>query len=471
MSGLKGLHQQAVDIFRLLVAALRGREYDYTSGSIRRAVILLAIPMMLEMAMESIFAITDIFFVSILGADAVATVGLTEAVITLLYAVAVGMGMAVTAMVSRRVGEKDNDGAAVVAGQTLWIGLAFSLLIGVPGFFYGEYVLRFMGANEIVIAGGSLYTRIMLGTSISIMYLFLLSAIFRGAGNAVIAMRALWLANGINIVLDPCLIFGIGPIPEMGVTGAAVATSIGRGIGVIYLLYYLFHGTHRLDVGIKHLTIVPGVMLGLLRISIGGVLQFLIGTASWVILMRMVAAYGSAAIAGYTIAIRVIDLTFLPAWGLSNAASTLVGQNLGAGKAKRAERSVWMVARYNAMFLIGVAVVFLLLAEHIIGLFSTDTVIVNYGSDALRYISYGYGFFAVGMVLTQAFNGAGDTGTPTVINLVCFWMIQIPLAWNLSHTLGYGPQGVFVSITIAESLVAVVAWPCFRRGRWKQRQV
>ena len=455
----------------LVRAALSGEEYDYTSGPIRQAVILLAIPMVLEMAMESIFAITDTYFVSGLGADAVATVGLTEAVITLLYAVAVGLSMSVTAMVARRIGEKDPEGAAIVAGQTIWIGAFFALAIGIIGIRYGQDILRLMGASSAVIEQGSDYTSIMLGGAFTILYLFLLNGIFRGAGNANIAMRALFLANGINIVLDPCLIYGIGPFPELGVTGAAIATNIGRGIGVIYQLYHLFDGSTRIKLAIRHLNIVVNVMFRLLRISVGGVAQFLIATASWVVLLKLVSPYGSAAVAGYTIAIRVIDVTILPAWGLSNAAGTLVGQNLGAGKPERAEQSVWKATKYNTIFLVVVALFFIAFAEPIITIFTNDPAIIEYGSDCLRFISYGYGLFAMAMVMIQAFNGAGDTGTPTAINFLCFWLVQIPLAYLLAEVLEVGPQGVFIAITVAESLVAIVGYLQFRTGRWKLKQV
>jgi putative MATE family efflux protein len=455
----------------LISDALAGKEHDYTSGSIRSSVLLLAIPMMLEMAMESIFAITDIFFVSGLGADAVATVGLTEAVITLLYAIAVGLSMAVTAMVSRRIGEQNPEGACVVAGQTIWVGLIVAIIVGAIGITFGGAILRFMGASNAVVEQGSSYTSIMLGGSITIIYLFLLNAIFRGAGDATIAMKSLFLANGINIILDPCLIYGIGPFPEMGLTGAAIATNIGRGIGVLYQLYHLFDGSSRVKVQLRHLRLVFKTMFKLLKLSVGGVGQFLIATASWVILMKIVAPFGSAAIAGYTIAIRVIDLTFLPAWGMSNAASTLVGQNLGAGKPDRAEQSVWKTAQYSTIFLVSVALPFIIFAEQIIGIFSSDPIVIGYGSDCLRYISYGYGFFAMSMVLTQSFNGAGDTVTPTIINLFCFWLVQIPLAYTLAIIFNIGPQGVFISITVAESLVAIIAYFVFRKGKWKKVKV
>lgn len=455
----------------LLHDALSGREYDYTSGSIRRAVFLLGIPMMLEMGMESIFAICDIFFVAGLGADAVAAVGLTEAVMTLLYAVAVGLSISVTAMVARRIGQKNPAAAAIVAGQTIWLGVFFSLAAGLTGGLYGAAILRLMGAGAGVVELGGDYASIMLGGAFTALFLFLFNGVFRGAGNAAVAMRALILANGINIALDPCLIYGIGPFPELGVTGAAIATNIGRGIGVLYQLCHLLAGATRIRLLPRHLRIVPAVMSRLLRVSAGGMAQFLIATASWLVLMRLVAPYGSAAVAGYTIAIRVIDLTLLPAWGLSNAAGTLVGQSLGAGRPERAEQSVWKVAKYNVLFLLGVASLFIFRAESVVAVFSADPAVIRYGGDCLRYISYGYGLFALSMALIQAFNGAGDTGTPTAINFVCFWLVQIPLAYILAETLAAGPQGVFIAITVAESLLAVIAYLQFRAGRWKSRQV
>jgi putative MATE family efflux protein len=459
------------EVFSLTRQALSGKEYDYTNGSIRRAVVLLAIPMVLELSMESVFAITDIFFVSGLGAEAVATVGLTEAVITLLYAVAVGLSMAVTAMVARRIGEKDPESACVVAGQTIWIGVGVAILVGTLGIAHAENILRFMGAEDAVVAMGSDYTAIMLGGSVTILYLFLFNAIYRGAGNPGIAMRSLWLANGINIILDPCLIYGIGPFPEMGVTGAAIATNIGRGVGVLYQLYHLFDGSSVIRLQLRHLAIVPSVMLRLLKLSVGGVSQFLIATASWVVLMRLVSGYGSTAVAGYTIAIRIVDLTILPAWGMSNAAATLVGQNLGALKPERAEQSVMKIMKYNFMFLVTVAIIFMIFAETLISFFTHDAMIIAYGSDCLRYISYGYGLFAVGMVLIQAFNGAGDTFTPTRINLLCFWIVQIPVAFVLAEFFGLGPTGVFLAITVTESLVALIAYLEFRKGTWKLKVV
>ncbi len=444
---------------------------DFTKGSIGQAAFLLAVPMVLEMVMESVFAITDIFFVSALGADAVAVVGLTEAVITLLYAVAIGVSMAVTAMVARRIGERDFAAANVTAGQTLWLGALVAVIVAGVGLLFARPILQMMGATESVVSIGEDYTTIMLSGSITILYLFLLNAIFRGAGDANIAMRSLWLANGINIVLDPLLIFGMGPFPQMGVTGAAVATTVGRGVGVLYQLYHLRGHESRIALRRQHLVIVPQVIKGLLKLSIGGVSQFIIATASWVVLVRIVASYGSAAVAGYTIAIRVIIFTILPAWGLSNAVATLVGQNLGAGKPDRAERSVWQLARCNLVFMLGVAAIFLLCAESIIGLFTSAPEVLRQGVNCLRLISCGYGFYAIGMVVVQSFNGAGDTMTPTVINFFCFWLCQIPLAYLLAEYWHLGPSGVFMTVAFAESLVAVVGVIVFRQGNWRLKSV
>lgn len=455
----------------LIGDAMRGKEHDYTTGSLRQAVILLAIPMVLEMAMESVFAVVDIYFVSSLGAAAVAVVGLTEAVITLVYAVAIGFSMAVTAVIARRIGEGDAEHAALTAGQVLLLGFIMSVIVATIGLLFAEDVLRLMGAEADVIEQGKHYTRFMLGGCITIIYIFVIAAIFRGAGNAIIAMRALWLANGINIVLDPCLIFGWGPFPELGVTGAAVATNIGRGIGVVYLLYHLFAGDTRIKLHLRHLYLSTKVALGLLRVSVGGVLQFFIATASWVFLMRIVAQFGSEAVAAYTIAIRVAMFTFLPAWGLSNAAATLAGQCLGANNLVRAEQSVWLTARYNITFMAVVAVILLLFAEGIIRLFTAEPAVVEVGMNSLRIIALGFPLFALGMVLTQAFNGAGDTTTPTWINLVCFWLVQIPLAWVVANWLGWETLGVAVAVTFSESLIAGVALWQFRKGRWKTTRV
>ncbi len=457
--------------WQLIREATAGTDVDYTQGSVRRAIGLLAIPMVLEMSMESVFALADIFFVSRLGAEAVAAVGLTEAVLTLVYAMAIGLSMGTTAMIARRIGEKDPDAAAIAAGQSLWVGAIAAGSVAIIGLLYAVDILGLMGAEPGVIEGGADFTTIMLAGSVTIFFIFLINGIFRGAGDASVAMRALLLANGINIVLDPLLIFGIGPFPEMGVAGAAIATTIGRGIGVLYQLYCLFRVRGRLQMLFGHLALDPAVMLRLLKVSAGGVVQFLIATSSWILMIRLIAAYGSAAIAGYTIAIRVVDFTFLPAWGLSTAAATLVGQNLGAGYPDRAERSVWLTARYNAAFLTSIAIVFIIFAEGLIRAFTTDAVIIAYGADCLRFVAYGYTLYAVGMTVIQAFNGAGDTLTPTWINFLCYWLLQIPMAYFLSQSLGYGPRGVFMALLITESLLAVVAILVFRRGRWKEMVV
>ena len=447
--------------------AFSGETQDFTRGPMRRAVVVLAIPMVLEMAMESVFAIVDMFFVAKLGANAVAAVGLTEAIMTLVYAVAVGLGMGVTALVARRVGEGDDAAAAEVVGQALWLGVVTAACVGIAGLAGGDAILRTMGADEAVIAGGAVYTRVLLGGSASVIFIFLLNAGFRGAGVPAIAMRALIVANVINILLDPCLIFGLGPFPALGVGGAAIATTIGRSIGVIYLLIMITRGQPHLRLRWRHLTLNPGLMRNLVGVSLGGILQFLVATASWVVLMRLVASFGSAAIAGYTIAIRIIDFTLLPAWGLSNAAATLVGQNLGAGEPVRAMAAVRVVLGYTLMFMLAIALVFLVAAEALAGIFTGEAVIVRHAADCLRLVALGYGFFAIGMVLTQAFNGAGDTWTPTAVNLAGFWVVQLPVAWWFARPLGYGPTGVFAAITIAEAVVALLAWWVYRRGQWR----
>jgi putative MATE family efflux protein len=445
--------------------------HDYTSGSIRRALLLLAIPMVLEMGMESVFVLVDILFVSRLGSAAVAAVGLTEAMLTLLYAVAIGMSMGATALIARRIGEGNHAAAKATAGQVVWIGMGLSLLIGVSGVIYAEPLLRLLGAEPEVVALGSGYTATMLGGSVTILLIFLLNAVFRGAGNAVIAMRALWLANGINLVLDPCLIFGLGPFPELGVGGAAVATNIGRGVGVGYQVWCLCRADTGIRLQLEHLRFRAALMLRLLRVSVPGAIQLAIAMSSYVLLMRLVADYGSNAVAGLTIGVRIFAFTFLPAWGLGNAAATLVGQNLGAGQPERAERSVWMAARWNAAFLLAVAALFVIVPGWFAAPFTQDVLVRAYVVDCLRIVSLGYGCYAVGMIVTQAFNGAGDTDTPTLINFGCLWLFQLPLAWWLSRSLGWGPQGVFASIAIADSVLAVVAVLIFRRGRWKLRRV
>jgi putative MATE family efflux protein len=461
----------APGFWKTIREAIAGVEQDYTRGPIGRAVILLAIPMVLEMMMESVFAICDVFFVSRLGVDAVAAVGLTEAVITLVYAIAVGMSMATSAMVSRRIGEKNPEAAATAAVQAIILGITVSAAIAIPGAIFAPNLLRLMGGSEELVTGGRGYTAVIFAGSSSIMLLFMINAVFRGAGDAALAMRTLWLANGINIVLDPCLIFGLGPFPQMGLTGAAVATTIGRSIGVVYQIWSLTNGRSRVKLGRTNIRLKPQVIRRLARVSVGGIMQFLISTSSWVLLVKIISGFGSAAVAGYTIAIRIVVFTIMPAWGISNAAATLMGQNLGAGKPERAEASVWRTALYNIVFMVVVAVFFIAAAPMLIRLFNREPEVVAYGIDCLRYISYGYGFYALGMVLVQAFNGAGDTTTPTVINFFCYWLFQLPLAYCLAYPLALEAKGVFLAITIAESVLAVVGMMVFRRGKWKLRKI
>ncbi len=457
---------------RLFRKALAGDpDINYTEGSIRRVTFLLAIPMILEMAMESIFALVDIFFVAGLGPEAVATVGLTEAVISLLYAVAIGLSMATTALVARRIGEGQHRDASVVAAQALWVGLIVSVVIGVLGWHYADRILLLMGADESVVETGRGYTQLMFGGSFTILFLFLNNAIFRGAGDASIAMKSLILANTINIILDPCLIYGWGPFPEMGVTGAAVATNTGRGVGVAYQLYHLCKGHRRIRLHLDEMVMKLSVMMKLCRISVGGIAQFLIATASWVFLMRLVSFYGSEAIAGYTIAIRVIVFVLLPSWGLSNAVATLVGQNLGARKPDRAEATVYQVAKYNIAYMGFVALILILFPAWIMSFFSGEPEVVSNGMQALRVLSYGFIFLAVGVIALQAFNGAGDTMTPTWINGICFWLLQIPLAYGLAMGLGMGTLGAYWAIFIADMTFSIVAVMVFLRGRWKLKLV
>ncbi len=463
--------RQGESAWGLLGKAVRGTTEDYTEGSLKRAVFLLSVPMILEMVMESAFGITDVFFVGRLGPDAVAAVGLTESLLTVIYAVAMGLCMSTTALVARRIGEKRPEEAARTAVQAVAIGLAVSLLFGVLGLACSRGLLELMGASPAVVETGWGYTAWMLTGNASIVLLFLINAVFRGAGDATVAMRALWIANAVNIVLDPCLIFGLGPFPQLGVTGAAIATNLGRSIGVAYQLRILVSARQRVRIGRRQLRLDRGLMLHLARLSLGGVGQFLIGTASWLGLVRILAVFGAAALAGYTIALRIIIVALLPSWGMSNAVATLVGQNLGARKPERAERAVWMVGLYNMAFLLGVMAVFLWGATPLIALFSSDPAVLRLGALCLRVVSYGYAFYAWGMVLVQAFNGAGDTTTPTWINLGCYWLFQIPLALGLAQALGYGPLGVFLAITLAESLLAVVGLLVFRHGAWKESAV
>ena len=450
-----------------LSEALRDNDEDFTRGPIDRALGLLAIPMMLEMGMESIFAVVDIAFVSRLGTDAIAAVGITEALITVLYGIAIGLGMGITAMVSRRIGRKDPHGASQVAGQALWVGIALSVGIGVFGVMFARDLLILMGASDGVVEQGAGFTTVLLGGSFSIIYLFMLNATFRGAGDATVALRSLWIANGINIVLDPCFIFGLGPFPEMGVTGAAVATTIGRGTGVAYQLWYLLKGRGRLAFAAQHLRFIPSLAWRMIVISLGGIGQFLVATSSWIVVMRIVAIFGSPAIAAYTIALRMMEFVFLPAWGLGNAAATLVGQNLGAGQPGRAEESTWRAARYNTMFMTFVGTFLLLFSGSITSLFSVEPEVLRIGTNCLRILAIGFPAYAVGMVIVQAMNGAGDTETPATLNAICFWLLQIPLAYMLATRTPLLSNGAFAAITISETVLTILAVIVFRRGRWK----
>lgn len=459
-------------LWAALSEAIRGSHQDFTTGSLGRAIFLLAVPTMLELLGEAFFAITDAFWVSRLGAEAAATVGLTEVVLTLLvFAVAIGLAMATTAVVARRYGEKKPEQAAVTAVQAIVLGVGAALVIGVPGAIMAPKILELMGASAKVVEVGSGYTAVMLGGSVTIFLIFLINGIYRGAGDASIAMWVLWLANGINIILDPCLIFGWGPFPELGLIGAAVATTTGRGLGVALQLWLLFRPGRRIQVLWEQVRLAPEVMWRLIEVSKWGILQFVISQVSWLGLVRILALFGSKALAGYTFALRIVIFTILPAWGLTNAAATLVGQNLGAGKPERAERSVWQTGLYTMIFLLAVAGLFIFWPRPLMGIFTDDPEVLAIGVDCLRTVAYGYAFYGWGMVMIQAFNGAGDTRSPTWINFFVFWMVQIPLAYALARPLGMGPQGVFWAIVGAESLLALVGALVFRRGRWKTREV
>ncbi len=460
--------KQFIQYFKI---AVTGKEQEFTTGSIRKAVFMLSIPMILEMLMESIFAIVDIMYVSQVSVNAVATIGLTESVITLVYAVAIGLSMAATAVVARRVGETDIKGASTAAVQVIFLGVFVAAIISVIGIIYPKEILSLMGAEPDLIAEGYGYTKVLLGGNITIMLLFLINAIFRGAGDASVAMWTLILSNGLNIILDPIFIFGFGPVPAYGVEGAAIATTIGRGTAVLFQLIILFYGFSKIKIAVKDLVLQVGVMINLIKVSLGGIGQFLIGTSSWVFLMRIMSEFGSEVLAGYTIAIRVMMFTLMPAWGMSNAAATLVGQNLGAKKPERAEKSVWKTGKYSAIFMGLVSVIYLVFAPQIIVLFNATPDVVKYGSLCLRVIAAGYIFYGYGMVVINAFNGAGDTKTPTYINFVCFWLLQLPFAYVMAITLDFGPSGVFWAITLAEVLIAVIAIVWFKKGNWKATKV
>lgn len=451
--------------------AIRGSHQDFTTGSLNRAILLLAIPMILEMVLESLFAVVDVFWVGRLGADAIATVGLTESMLSIVMSIGFGLSLSTTAMVARRIGEKDPKGAAVAGVQAIVIGLAFSAMVGLPCLFYAPNLLHLMGASPQIVATGSGYARIALGGGGVIMMLFLNNAIFRGAGDAAIAMRLLWVSNIINLILDPCLIFGWGPFPKLGVTGAALATFTGRSIGVLYQFYRLLRGTERIRILREQIRVNLAVLLRLLRVSVTGILQFLIAHTSWIGLVRIVSIFGSAALAGYTIGIRILVFILLPSWGLSNAAATLVGQNLGARQPERAQISVWRTGFYNMLFLGIIGVIFLLFATPIVRLFTHDPAVVPLAATCLRILSYGNIAYAYGMVMLQAFNGAGDTVTPTWVHFFGFWLLEIPLAYFLAIPAHVGANGVYISIVVAEAAIATAGVLLFRRGRWKGQQI
>jgi putative MATE family efflux protein len=460
-----------VSLWSSIREAIRGSHQDFTTGSLNRAILLLAIPMVLEMVLESLFAVVDVFWVARLGADAVATVGITESLLSLVFAVGLGLSLSTTAMVARRIGEKDPAGAAVAGVQAIAIGLAVSLLMGLPCLFFAPSLLRLMGASPQIIAVGSGYARIALGGGGAILMLFLNNAIFRGAGDAAIAMRLLWVSNIINLILDPCLIFGVGPFPKLGVTGAALATFTGRSIGVLYQFYRLLRGTERIRILRRQIQLNFSVLWRLLRVSLTGILQFAIAHTSWIGLVRIVSIFGAAALAGYTIAIRIVVFIILPSWGLSNAAATLVGQNLGAKQPERAETSVWRTGLYNMLFLGAVGIFFVIFAGPVVRLFTHDPLVVPLAASCLRIISYGNIGYAYGMVMLQAFNGAGDTVTPTIVNFFGFWLLEIPLAYFLAITAGMHANGVYISIVVAEAVIAGVSIILFKRGRWKRQQI
>lgn len=457
---------------RLLIDAVRGKEQHFTTGSIDRAIFLLAIPMILEMAMESLFAIVDVFYISRLhDNDALATVTLTESLLTLVYSLGIGLSMGATAMVARRVGEQQIAAARQASVQALYLGVGISVLISIFGVWFARDLLRLMGAGENVVTHHAGYTVWMLGGNATILLLFLINGIFRGAGDAALAMRTLILSNGLNILLDPIFIFGWGPIPACGVEGAAIATTLGRGLGVAYQLYYLFRGSGIIRFSRVEFPVQWDIMKNLVRVSAGGTGQFLIGSASWIFLVRIISTFGSVALAGYSIGIRIIIFAILPAWGLANAAATLVGQNLGAGEPERAEKSVWRTCFFNLLFMVVVTLVFYLFARPLVALFSADPIVIHHGVQCLQVICLGYIFYAYGMVVNQGFNGAGDTRTPTILSLFGFWVFQIPIAYLLSKPLAMGTMGVYLAIVLTESAMAIVAVLLFRKGTWKRAKI
>lgn len=463
--------QPELSVWQIITQALKGTHQDFTRLSISRAVFLLAIPMVLEMFMESLFALVDVFWVTRLGPNAISTVGLTESMLTLVFSVALGVSLSTTAMVARRVGEKDSEGASTAAMQSIFLGIGVALLMGIPAMLFAHQLLNLMGADSLLISTGHRYTEIVFGGTAVVMLLFLNNGIFRGAGDASIAMRVLWVSNLINLVLDPCFIFGLGPFPKLGVTGAAIATLTGRSLGMFYQFWMLTNGQSRVRLTLRHVRLVPRVIASLVRVSSTGVLQFLIMHTSWLVLVRIISTFGSLAVAGYTIGIRIFMFIVLPSWGMSGAAATMVGQNLGAKRPDRAERAVYVTAGYNAIYLVSIASVLIFAPHAIVSFFSTDPVVSRFAADCLRIIGYGNLTYAFGMVMVQAFNGAGDTITPTLINIVSFWMCEIPLGWYLANRTSLGVDGVFTAIPIANTVMTVISLLIFARGRWKLRQI
>lgn len=451
--------------------AIAGSERDFTTTKLGKAIFLLSIPMVLEMIMESIFAIVDIFYVSKLGADAVATVGITESVMTIVYAIGIGLSTATTALVARRIGEKKAEKAGIAAFQAILAGFILSVLIAIPGFLYAHEFLKLMGGSDAMAQEGHSYPAIMFGGNAVIMLLFIINAVFRSAGDAAISMRVLWIANIINLILDPILIFGLGPFPELGIKGAAIATNIGRSTAVIYQFYLLFKGRGRIRLYLNSIRFKAKVMFKLLRLSLGGILQYLIATSSWIALVRIIASFGPEVLAGYTIAIRIIVFALLPSWGLSNAASTLVGQNLGAKRPDRAERSVWITGYINMVLLGITGIILILTPETFVRIFIDDPAVIESGIKSLQIISIGFIFYAMGMVIVQGFNGSGDTLTPSRINFFCFWLLEIPLAYLLAIVLNMQLTGVCIAIIIAESVLTITGIIIFRKGKWKTRKI
>lgn len=460
-----------LSVGRVIWQSLKGANHDYTSAPLNRAVLLLAVPMVLEMVMESLFAVVDVFWVSRLGKEAIAVIGLTESVMTLIYAVAIGISFAATAIVSRRIGEKDPERAAQAAGQILLLGAVISAALGLLLGPFAPEILRAMGAEEATVTLGSGFTAVMLSGNATVFLIFLINAIFRGAGDAVLAMRTLWLANALNIALGPCFIFGWGPFPELGLMGAAVATNVGRGVGVAYQLWHLAGHQSRVRVRLHHLRPDRELLTSILRTAGNGIAQLLISTTSWVGLFKILALFGSSAVAGYTIAIRVVIFALMPAWGLANAGATLVGQNLGAQKPDRAEAAVRIATKFNMWFLGVVGIAFILGSRLIVGLFTTDPEVILHANRALWIVSLAFPLYAAGMCLEGAFNGSGDTWTPTRLNFYCFWVGQVPLAWLLAKPLGLGPLGVFIAVPVSFSVLALWSAVLFKRGKWKEQKV